>query len=200
MSGAAGPREVVLALGSNLGDRLANLQAGIDALTAGPEITATAVSAVYETRPVGGPEQPDYLNAVLLAVSALPARAVLDRCQAAERERGRERAVRWGPRTLDIDIIACDAETSDEPDLTLPHPRAHERAFVLVPWHDADPGADLPGFGPVADLLARAGGGGAAGGAVGVRRRGDLRLTAGQTTGLTTGLTTGPRAPSNRGG
>ncbi len=87
MSGPAGPREVVLALGSNLGDRLANLQAGIDALTAGPEITATAVSAVYETRPVGGPEQPDYLNAVLLAVSALPARAVLDRCQAAERER-----------------------------------------------------------------------------------------------------------------
>jgi len=180
VNAADGAREVVLALGSNLGDRLANLQAGIDALTAGPEITATAVSAVYETSPVGGPEQPDYLNAVLLAVSSLPARSVLDRCQAAERARGRARTVRWGPRTLDIDIIACDAEISDDPELTLPHPRAHQRAFVLVPWHDADPGAELPGFGPVAGLLARAGDGG-------VRRRGDLSLTA------------GPRAPANRG-
>ena len=178
-----GSREVVLALGSNLVDRLANLQAGIDALTAGQGITATAVSAVYETSPVGGPDQPDFLNAVLLAVSPLPARAVLDRCQAAERAVGRVRTVRWGPRTLDIDIIACDAEISDDPVLTLPHPRAHERAFVLVPWHDADPGAELPGFGPVAGLLARAVPGGAA-----VRRRGDLSLAA------------GPQATADQGG
>jgi 2-amino-4-hydroxy-6-hydroxymethyldihydropteridine diphosphokinase len=174
----AGGREVVLALGSNLGDRLANLQAGLDALTAGQGIIATAVSAVYETSPVGGPDQPDFLNAVLLATSPLPARAVLDRCQAAERSAGRVRAVRWGPRTLDIDIIACDAEVSDDPALTLPHPRAHERAFVLVPWHDIDPGAELPGFGPVAGLLARAGQGGA-GDAGGVRRRADLSLAVG---------------------
>jgi 2-amino-4-hydroxy-6-hydroxymethyldihydropteridine diphosphokinase len=174
----AGGREVVLALGSNLGDRLANLQAGLDALTAGQGITATAVSSVYETSPVGGPDQPDFLNAVLLAMSPLPARAVLDRCQAAERSAGRVRDVRWGPRTLDIDIIACDAEVSDDPALTLPHPRAHERAFVLVPWHDVDPDAELPGFGPVAGLLARADPGGA-GGSGGVRRRADLRLVAG---------------------
>jgi len=167
-------RAVVFALGSNLGDRLAHLQAGVDALTASPQIRATAVSAVYETSPVGGPDQPDYLNAVLIAVSALPARALLEWSQAAERARGRMRTVRWGPRTLDVDIIACDAETSDDPALTLPHPRAHERAFVLVPWLDADPRAELPGFGPVADLAARVAGGN-------VRRRDDLSLNVRET-------------------
>jgi 2-amino-4-hydroxy-6-hydroxymethyldihydropteridine diphosphokinase len=175
------PREIVLALGSNLGDRLANLQAGIDDLAASEGITAVAVSAVFETTPVGGPDQPDYLNAVLLAVSGLPARVLLDRCQAAERARGRVRTVRWGPRTLDIDIIACGDAVSDDPVLTLPHPRAHQRAFVLVPWHDADPDARLPGFGPVAGLLAQVG-------EDGVRRRGDLSLTAGR------------RAAANQGG
>jgi 2-amino-4-hydroxy-6-hydroxymethyldihydropteridine diphosphokinase len=108
---------------------------------------------VYLTGPVGGPPQPDYLNAVLLADSALPARAILERCQAAELASGRVRTVRWGPRTLDVDIIACGAEVSDDPDLTLPHPRAHERAFVLVPWLDTDSDAALPGYGPVADLV-----------------------------------------------
>jgi 2-amino-4-hydroxy-6-hydroxymethyldihydropteridine diphosphokinase len=176
-------RLVVFALGSNLGDRLANLQAGIDALAVAPGITATAVSAVFETSPVGGPDQPEYLNAVLLASSDLPAAEILSRCQAAEQARGRDRHVRWGPRTLDIDIIACGEETSDDPRLTLPHPRAHERAFVLVPWHDVDPDASLPGFGPVARLIATLGtaagsGGPAVGtGASTVWRRGDLRLT-----------------------
>jgi 2-amino-4-hydroxy-6-hydroxymethyldihydropteridine diphosphokinase len=183
-------REVVLALGSNLGDRLANLQAGVDALTSGPEITATAVSAVYETSPVGGPDQPDFLNAVLLAVSALPARALLDRCQAAERARGRVRTARWGPRTLDIDIVAYDAETSDDPALTLPHPRARERAFVLVPWLDADPLADLPGFGPVAELAVRVGD-------RGVRRRDDLKLRLRRPR---PDAAAGAQAPANRGG
>jgi 2-amino-4-hydroxy-6-hydroxymethyldihydropteridine diphosphokinase len=145
---------VVLALGSNLGDRLGNLQGGLDALCAGPGLEAVAVSPVYETAPVGGPAQPDYLNAVLVAATALPARSVLDRCQAAERARSRVRGQRWGPRTLDVDIIAYDAEVSDDPGLTLPHPRAHERAFVLAPWHDVDAGAVLPGHGRVADLLA----------------------------------------------
>jgi 2-amino-4-hydroxy-6-hydroxymethyldihydropteridine diphosphokinase len=149
------PRLVVLALGSNLGDRLANLQAGIDALAAAPGITATAVSAVFETNPVGGPNQPDYLNAVLLTSSGLAAAEILSRCQAAERARGRERRVRWGPRTLDIDIIACGDEISQEPELTLPHPRAHERAFVLAPWLDIDPDAEIPGWGRVSDLLAK---------------------------------------------
>jgi len=168
-------RPVVLSLGSNLGDRLANLQAGIDLLVAGPGVAATAVSAVFEASPVGGPEQPDYLNAVLLAASSLPARQILHRCQAAETALGRVRTVRWGPRTLDVDIIACGSEISSGPELTLPHPRAHERAFVLVPWQDADPAACLPGCGQVADLLALLP-------ADGVRRLDDqgLRLPAGR--------------------
>lgn len=149
-------RQVVLSLGSNLGDRLANLQAGMDALAAGG-LRITAVSSVYQTSPVGGPEQPDYLNAVLLASSALACRAILHRCLAAERALGRVRDVRWGPRTLDVDIIACGAEVSDDPELTLPHPRAHERTFVLVPWHELDPGAYLAGVGAVADLIGLAG-------------------------------------------
>jgi 2-amino-4-hydroxy-6-hydroxymethyldihydropteridine diphosphokinase len=161
-------RTVVLSLGSNLGDRLGNLQAGIDSIAAAG-LPATAVSSVYQTSPVGGPEQPDYLNAVLLAVSDLPAAEVLGLSQAAEQARGRVRTVTWGPRTLDVDIVACGHEVSADPALTLPHPRAHERAFVLVPWHEVDPGASLPGYGPVADLVAgmRAGG---------VTRLGGLRL------------------------
>jgi len=145
---------VVLALGSNLGDRLANLQAAVDALTAGPGLDEVAVSPVYETAPVGGPPQPEYLNAVLVAVTSLPPRAVLDRSRAAETALGRVRGPRWGPRTLDVDVIVYGNEVSSDPELTLPHPRAHERAFVLVPWHDVDPGAVIPGRGPVAGLLA----------------------------------------------
>jgi len=160
---------VVLALGSNLGDRLANLQAGVDILGAEPGLEDVAVSPVYETVPAGGPDQPDYLNAVLVAATSLPARAILDRGQAAEAARHRVRGPRWGPRTLDVDLIVYGDAISDDPDLTLPHPRAHERAFVLVPWHDLDPGAVLPGRGRVADLLAAAPAGG-------LRRRRDARL------------------------
>jgi 2-amino-4-hydroxy-6-hydroxymethyldihydropteridine diphosphokinase len=151
---------VVLALGSNLGDRLANLQGGVDALGAEPGLEDVAVSPVYETAPVGGPAQPEYLNAVLVAVTSLPPRAVLDRARAAEAARGRVREERWGPRTVDVDVIAYGSEISDDPELTLPHPRAHERAFVLVPWHDVDPGAVIPGRGRIADLLAALPGGG----------------------------------------
>jgi 2-amino-4-hydroxy-6-hydroxymethyldihydropteridine diphosphokinase len=141
---------VVLALGSNLGDRLDILQGGVDAIAGIPEVQVMTVSPVYETVPVGGPPQPDYLNAVLLARTTLPTRTLLDRV----------REVRWGPRTLDIDIITAEGERSDDPVLTLPHPRAHERAFVLAPWHDADPDAELPGHGSVAALLAAVGVGG----------------------------------------
>ena len=163
----------MLALGSNLGDRLATLQAGIDALADVPGIALIAVSAVFETSPVGGPDQPLYLNAVLLATSTLPCQEILRFTQAAEHAQGRVRTVRWGPRTLDIDIIACGEEISDDPALTLPHPRAHERAFVLLPWHDVDPGATLPGSGQVAVLLSRLGSDTTGT----VRRRDDLRLT-----------------------
>ncbi len=148
---------VVLALGSNLGDRLASLQGGVDALCARPGLSGVQVSPVYETAPVGGPPQPEYLNAVLVATTTLSARAVLERCQEAENALGRVRTERWGPRRIDVDVIVYGTEVSDDPELTLPHSRAHERAFVLAPWHDVDPGAVIPGRGRVADLLAAVG-------------------------------------------
>ena len=147
-------RRAVLALGSNLGDRTDILQGGADAIARLPELRVTAVSPVYETVPVGGPPQPDFLNAVLLVQTSLPSHELLSRLHEIEAGFDRVRLVRWGPRTLDIDIITVAGERSDDPELTLPHPRAHQRAFVLAPWHDADPDAVLPGYGPVADLLA----------------------------------------------
>jgi 2-amino-4-hydroxy-6-hydroxymethyldihydropteridine diphosphokinase len=128
------------------------------------------VSGVYETDPVGGPPQDDYLNAVLLAVTAMPATEILRRCLAAESALGRARTQRWGPRTLDVDVIAYGAEVSSDPVLTLPHPRAHERAFVLLPWLEADPEATLPGRGSVAGLLDVIG-------TAGVRRLAGMTLT-----------------------
>jgi 2-amino-4-hydroxy-6-hydroxymethyldihydropteridine diphosphokinase len=129
----------------------------VDAIAGLAEVRVTAVSPVYETVPVGGPAQPDYLNAVALVHTGLPSLELLDQLHEIEAAFDRVRLVRWGPRTLDIDIITVAGERSDDPVLTLPHPRAHERAFVLAPWHDADPDAVLPGYGPVADLLARVG-------------------------------------------
>jgi 2-amino-4-hydroxy-6-hydroxymethyldihydropteridine diphosphokinase len=166
-AGALPARDVVLALGSNVGNRLAYLQGAIDSLCAG--LRCRAVSAVFQTAPVGGPEQDDYLNAVLLAESCLPAAQILARCQLAEDEAGRVRTVRWGPRTLDVDIIAIGTEVSADDRLTVPHPRAHERAFVLAPWLDLQPDAVLPGHGPIATLLAAVT-------TAGVVRRADLRL------------------------
>ena len=148
-------RPVVLSLGSNLGDRMANLQLGLDVLGASG-LACRAVSGVYLAAPVGGPAQDDFLNAVLLAESCLPGRDILTRCQAAEAAAGRVRAVRWGPRTLDVDIISYGEQVSDDPELMLPHPRAYERAFVLAPWLEVDPHAELPGWGAVAGLLASA--------------------------------------------
>ena len=117
-----------------------------------------AVSPVVETDPVGGPEQPDYLNAVVLGTTGLSGPELLAACQQVEADHDRVREIRWGPRTLDVDVIAYGETVSDDPVLTLPHPRAHERGFVLVPWSLADPDAVLPGpaGGPVADLAARA--------------------------------------------
>jgi 2-amino-4-hydroxy-6-hydroxymethyldihydropteridine diphosphokinase len=160
-------RQAVLALGSNLGDRGDILQGGVNAIAGIKGVQVTGVSPVYETVPVGGPPQADYLNAVVLADITIPALDLLGRLHEVEAAFDRVRLVRWGPRTLDIDIITVAGERSyppggrpsvpradeDDPELTLPHPRAHERAFVLVPWHDIDPEADLPGHGPVAELL-----------------------------------------------
>jgi 2-amino-4-hydroxy-6-hydroxymethyldihydropteridine diphosphokinase len=143
----------VLALGSNLGSRRDILQGAVDAVAGLPEVWIDKVSPVYETAPVGGPRQPDYLNAVLLGRTTLRPYDLLDAVHQVEAAFDRVREVRWGPRTLDIDIIAYQGTTCGDPSLTLPHPRAHERAFVLAPWHDADPDATIPGHGPVADLL-----------------------------------------------
>jgi 2-amino-4-hydroxy-6-hydroxymethyldihydropteridine diphosphokinase len=144
----------VLSLGSNLGDRLGTLQGCVQAIGQLPDTDVLAISPVYQTAPVGGPAQPDYLNAVLIAVTGLPPQDLLAAAHRIEADFGRVRAERFGPRTLDIDIVSYDARVSRDPELTLPHPRAHERAFVLVPWHDIDRAAELPGRGPVSALLA----------------------------------------------
>lgn len=140
----------VLSIGSNVGDRLGHLQSAVDAMRG----WLRAVSPVYETEPWGPVAQDDYLNAVLL-VSDADARPAdwLDRAQAAEQSAGRIRETRWGPRTLDVDVVTVDDFRSDDPALTLPHPRAAERAFVLVPWLAVDPEARL-GDRAVRDLLA----------------------------------------------
>ena len=124
-----------LGVGSNLGDRLAYLQAAVDGLAATDGIEVVAVSAVYETDPVG-PEQPDYLNAVVAVDTTLAARALLAAGQRLEREADRVRGERWGPRTLDVDVLHYGDEHLDEPDLVVPHPRWRERDFVLAPLAD----------------------------------------------------------------
>ena len=132
----------VLSIGSNLGDRLAHLQLAADTLR--PWLRA--VSPVYETAPWGPVEQDDYLNAVLLVVdSEATPLDWLARAHDAERAAARTRDLRWGPRTLDVDVIVVDSTASDDPAITLPHPRAAERAFVLVPWLAVDPNAMLGG-------------------------------------------------------
>lgn len=143
---------VVLSLGANLGDRLAALQGAVDALNATQGITVLAVSSVYATDPVGGPEQPEYANAVVIANTDLEPRELLAVAQGIEAEWDRVREVRWGPRTLDIDVIVFGELVSEDPELTVPHPRAHERGFVIVPWLSVEPEATLPGRGPIREL------------------------------------------------
>ncbi len=150
------PKRAVIALGANLGNRLETLQGAIDALEDTPGVRVKGVSAVYETEPWGvAPDsQPSYFNAVVIVKTTLPPSSLLERAHAVEEAFHRVRDERWGPRTLDVDIVAYAEVVSDDPQLTLPHPRAHERAFVLSPWLDVDPEAALPGRGRVADLLA----------------------------------------------
>ena len=149
------PKRAVISLGSNLGNRLETLQGAIDALEDTPGVRIKAVSPVYETQPwgVAADSQPSYFNAVVVLKTTLPPSSLLERAHAVEEAFNRVRDERWGPRTLDVDIVAYADVVSDDPVLTLPHPRAHERAFVLAPWHDVEPEAQLPGRGPVAELL-----------------------------------------------
>lgn len=149
----------VLSLGSNVGDRMVYLALAVSVLE------PYAVSPVYETEPVGGPEQGDFLNAVVLC--DLDAARAWERAQVAEQRARRARDVRWGPRTLDVDVVWAQGQAAG---LLLPHPRAAERAFVLAPWADVQPDAVLPGHGRVKDLLAGLD-------VSGVRRRDDLVLS-----------------------
>jgi len=142
----------VLSIGSNLGDRLGYLQSAADGLAdyvPGPG----ALSPVYETAPWGGVEQPAYLNAVVVVTGRRSPGQWLELAHILEQAAGRTREVHWGARTLDVDIVVVDDVRSDDPTLTLPHPHAHERAFVLLPWLDVDAEASLPGHGRVADLV-----------------------------------------------
>lgn len=134
----------ILGLGSNLGDRLATLRRAVDLLGAEPGLRPTRCSRVWETEPVGGPPQPDFLNIVLRAVIDLEPLELLAACQRVEAALGRVRDVRWGPRTIDIDVLLIDALTIDEPDLTVPHPRMLERAFVLMPLLEIESDPVLP--------------------------------------------------------
>jgi len=130
-----------LGLGSNLGDRLTNLQGAVDLLQVEPGLRVLTSSRVWETAPVGGPPQPDYLNAVIRVETDLSARDLLDVAHRVEERLGRVRKERWGARSIDIDVLLFDEETIDESDLVVPHPRLAQRAFVLLPLLEliADP-------------------------------------------------------------
>jgi 2-amino-4-hydroxy-6-hydroxymethyldihydropteridine diphosphokinase len=137
-----------LALGSNLGDRLAHLQSALDSLEAHADVTIVAVSRVYETDPVGGPVQDDFLNAVVELRTDLAPLALLDLAQQLEATARRVRLERWGPRTLDVDVLLYDDVAIDTERLTIPHPRMWSRGFVLAPLHDVAPDlVDRPGGG-----------------------------------------------------
>ena len=170
LSGMLPVRSVVFSVGSNLGDRLAYLQGAVDLLRTTPTLTIVDVSPVYETTPVGPvTDQPDFLNIVVRADSTLASLVLLERAQAIEKNFRRTREVPGGARTLDVDLVTVGDRVKNTPVLTLPHPRAHERAFVLVPWLAIDPAATLPERGPVADLLRDVD-------TSGVRRRDDLAI------------------------
>lgn len=128
-----------LGLGSNLGDRLATLQRAVDLLEVNAGIDVVACSRVWETDPVGGPAQPDFLNIVVRIETSLAPKDLLAACRGVETALDRVRDVRWGPRTVDVDVLSIDGYASGDPDLTVPHPRMIERAFVLLPLLDLDP-------------------------------------------------------------
>jgi 2-amino-4-hydroxy-6-hydroxymethyldihydropteridine diphosphokinase len=152
----AEPEHVVfLGLGSNLGDRLTHLQDAVDALNADARITITDVSSVYETEPLGGPQQGPYLNIAARAATTYTPSGLLRACNTVEASLGRVRDVRWGPRTVDIDVLLyADGRVVSKPDLQVPHPRLAERAFALIPLMEVSPGQALPDGRTVSAVLA----------------------------------------------
>lgn len=143
--------KAVIALGSNLNQPKENLDLAIALLREATDLVS--VSSYFTTKPVGGPEQPDYLNAVCIVESDLPAMDLLAVLQGIEKSLGRERIEHWGPRTIDLDLIQYGGLLSSAIELVLPHPRAHERAFVLQPWFEIEPDATLLTHGKIKDLL-----------------------------------------------
>ncbi|HAM44603.1 MAG TPA: 2-amino-4-hydroxy-6-hydroxymethyldihydropteridine diphosphokinase [Propionibacteriaceae bacterium] len=169
LSGMSPIREAVFSLGSNLGDRFAYLQGAVNHLRTTPGLVITGISSVYQTTPVGLVDQPDFLNLVVTADTSLASTVLLERALAIEEAFDRVREVPGGPRTVDVDLIAVDDRQIANDFLTLPHPRAHERAFVLVPWYEVDAAANLFGHGPISGLLWTLD-------RNGVQRRDDLRV------------------------
>jgi 2-amino-4-hydroxy-6-hydroxymethyldihydropteridine diphosphokinase len=145
--------KAVIALGANIGDPQEQMDLAVALLR--EAIDVKAVSSYYRTAPVGGPEQPDYLNAVCIAECDLPAAQLLALLHGIEKALGRERLIHWGPRTIDLDLIQYGGILSYADELQLPHPRAHERRFVLEPWAEIDPHALLLTHGKISDLLAQ---------------------------------------------
>ena len=145
--------KAVVALGANIGSPREQMDVAIALLREATEVKA--VSSYFVTKPVGGPKQPDYLNAVCILESELPALDLLAVLQGIEKSLGRERDVRWGPRTIDLDLIQYGSLLSAAVELELPHPRAHERRFVLEPWFEIEPDAILLTHGKISELLAQ---------------------------------------------
>ncbi len=143
--------KAVISLGANIGDPQANLDLAIDLLREATDVVA--VSSYLTTKPVGGPEQPDYLNAVAILESELPAKDLLALLNGIETAMGRTREIHWGPRVIDLDLIQYGGLLVNDEKLTLPHPRAHERYFVLAPWFEIEPEAVLLTHGRISDLL-----------------------------------------------
>jgi 2-amino-4-hydroxy-6-hydroxymethyldihydropteridine diphosphokinase len=143
--------KAVVALGANIGNPEEQMDLAIEMLRQATEVTA--ISQYYSTKPVGGPDQPDYLNAVCILDSDLPALDLLALLHGIEKSLGRERIEKWGPRTIDLDLIQYGGLLSKASELELPHPRAHERRFVLEPWHEIEPEAVLLTHGKIAELL-----------------------------------------------
>jgi 2-amino-4-hydroxy-6-hydroxymethyldihydropteridine diphosphokinase len=143
--------KAVISLGANIGDPTANLDLAVGLLREVTEVIA--VSSYLQTKPVGGPEQPDYLNAVAILESELPARELLALLNGIETAMGRTREIHWGPRVIDLDLIQYGGLLVHDEKLTLPHPRAHERRFVLAPWFEIEPEAILLTHGRISDLL-----------------------------------------------
>lgn len=150
-----GERFAFLGLGSNLGDRLDHLQRAVDLIDDDSRTRVEAVSSVYETEPVGGPEQDPYLNIALRVATRLRPRALLRMCNGVEAQLGRVRAERWGPRTIDVDILLYGDRTVRRRDLVIPHPRLAERAFALIPLMEVAPATNLPDGTSLATTLAR---------------------------------------------